>query len=198
MTTFLFIIIAEGLTGMVGQAVKKDLYHGVQVGSKGTMVGLLQFPYDTLFMCNAKVDNAWVIKEILRSFELASGLRVNFSKTKIRGLGMDATLLTNFSNVLNCKHMKIPFVYLSMPIGGNPRNMQFWQPIVDKIRSRLTSWKGKLISMAERVCLIKLLISALPLYYLSFFKIPRSVIQELVRLQRNFLCGWGYEVRKIT
>jgi len=70
--------------------------------------------------------------------------------------------------------------------------------MVDKVRSRLTSWKGKLISMVGQVCLIKSVISTLPLYYLSFFKIPRSVIKDLVRLQRNFLWGWGYEAKKIA
>jgi len=52
--------------------------------------------------------------------------------------------------------------------------------------------------MVGRVCLIKSVIFALPLYYLSFFKIPRSVIKELCSLQRNFLWGWGYEVKKIA
>jgi len=94
MAPFLFNIVVEGLSRMVRQAIKKDIYRGVQVGSKGTMVGLLQFVNDTLFMCDPEVDNAWVIKVILRSFDLASRLRVNFSKTKIGGFGMDATLLT--------------------------------------------------------------------------------------------------------
>jgi len=85
-----------------------------------------------------------------------------------------------------------------MPIRGNLRNKKFWQLMVEKFRSRLTSWKGKLISIAGRVCLIKSLISALPLYYLSFFKMPRNVIKELVRIQINFLWGWGSEGRKTT
>jgi len=76
-------------------------------------------------MCDAKVQNIGVIKAILRSFELVSELRVNFFKTKIGGLGLYAILLKDFSNILNCKHMKIPFVYLGMPIGGNPKNKHF-------------------------------------------------------------------------
>jgi len=198
MAPFLFLIVVEGLAGMVRQAVKKNLYYGVHVGSKAINVGLLQFADDTLFMCEAKIQNAWVIKSILRSFELASGLRVNFFKTKIGGVGLEVTLLKQFSNILNCKHMKIPFMYLGMPIGGNPRRSQFWQPVINKVRDRLSSWKGKLISVAGRVCLIKSVISALPLYYMSFFKMPKSVEKELIKIQRNFLWGWGSEARKIA
>jgi len=83
--------------------------------------------------------------------------------------------------------MKISFVYLGMPIGGNPRNTQFWQPVVDKVRSRLSSWIDKLISIASRVSLIKLVVSALPLYYLTFSKVPKSVSNELIKIQRGFL-----------
>jgi len=41
MAPFLFFIIAKGLTGLIRQAVKKELYSGIIVGYKGTNVGLL-------------------------------------------------------------------------------------------------------------------------------------------------------------
>jgi len=148
-------------------------------------------------MCDAKVQNVWAIKVILRCFELVSRLRVNFFKTKIGGLGLGVILLKEFSNILNCKHMKIPFLYLGMPIGGNPRNNQFWQPMVDKVRSRLSSWKGKLISMPGRACLIKSVITSQSLYFLSFSKVPKSVSNKLIRIQRNFFWRWGSEASKI-
>jgi len=43
MAPFLFLIVVEGLAGLVRQAVKKGLYCGVQVGTQGTKVGLLQY-----------------------------------------------------------------------------------------------------------------------------------------------------------
>ena len=189
MTPFLFLVVVEDLAGLVRQAIKKDLYNGIKVGYNDTNVGLLQFADDTLFLCEAKAQNAQTLKVILRSFELALGLRVNFSKTKFGGLGLDASLLKVFSNTQNCKHMDVPFVYLGMPIGGNPRLKQFWQPMIENVNSRLAKWKGKLISMAGRVCLIKFVLFSLPLYYLSFYKMPKYVSNKLLKVQRNFL--WG-------
>ena len=125
MAPFLFLIVAEGLAGLVRQAIKKNLYSGIKVGTDGINVGLLQFADDTLFLCEANAQNAQILKAILRCFELVSGLRVNFSKTKVGGLGLDATMINEFSSTLNCKHMKIPFEYLGMQIGGNPRLKQF-------------------------------------------------------------------------
>jgi len=94
--------------------------------------------------------------------------------------------------------MDLPFKYLGMVIGGNPRRMEFWNPIVDKIRSRLATWKGRLLSMTGRLCLIKSVLSSLPLFYLSFFKVPIDVCNQIRSIQAKFLWGWGYEGRKIA
>ena len=74
----------------------------------------------------------------------------------------------------------------------------FWNPIVDKIRSRLSRWKGRVVSMVERICLIKFVISALPLFYFSFFKAPKVVYNQIRKIQAKFLWGWEFEERKIA
>jgi len=61
--------------------------------------------------------------------------------------------------------MKIPFKYLGIIIGGNPRRVSFWDHVIDRIKHRLLKWKGRLLSMAGRVCLIKFVITSLLLYY---------------------------------
>ena len=52
--------------------------------------------------------------------------------------------------------------------------------------------------MAGRICLIKSVRSSIPLFYMSLFKIPSAVANEIVRLQRDFLWGWGYDRRKVA
>ena len=83
--------------------------------------------------------------------------------------------------------MRVPFKYLGMNIGGNPRSLAFWKPVVDKIKTRLSTWKGKLISMAGRLCLIKAVFTAIPLLYLSFYKAPVGVCKTIRRIQVKFL-----------
>jgi len=85
-----------------------------------------------------------------------------------------------------------------MTIGGNPSSEIFWKPVIDKIRARLSSCKGKLLSMADRVCLLKSIICALPLFYLSFFKAPVCVCNTVKRIQAKFLWGYGHDSMKIT
>jgi len=52
--------------------------------------------------------------------------------------------------------------------------------------------------MARRICLIKSVITAIPLYYLSLFKAPESVCKSIINIQRRFLWGWGKEKRPLA
>jgi len=51
--------------------------------------------------------------------------------------------------------------------------------------------------LARRICLIKLIFTSLPLFYLSFFKALQVVCDKMVTIQRRFLWGWGRKKRSI-
>ena len=57
-----------------------------------------------------------------------------------------------------------------------------------KIRSRLSRWKGRLLSMTGRICLIKSVISALLLFYF-FFKAHVGICNQIRHIQAKFI--WG-------
>jgi len=50
---FLFIIVAEGLSGLMREAKSASMFKGVEVGSQTVQVDLLQFVDDTLFFYNS-------------------------------------------------------------------------------------------------------------------------------------------------
>ena len=52
--------------------------------------------------------------------------------------------------------------------------------------------------MGGRITLINSVLTALPIYLLSFFRVPTKVVHKLVSIQRNFLWGGGSEVTKIA
>ena len=78
-------------------------------------------------------------------------------------------------------------VYLGIPLGTNMRKVASWQCIVDKIQKKLSSWKSSCLSRAGRLVLIKSVLNCLPIYYLSLFKLPKKVANEIGRIQRQFL-----------
>jgi len=119
-------------------------------------------------------------------------------KSKLGGVGVEQISIQHFATILNCEVMTIPFVYLSLPIGWCHKKKEFWTGVVDRVKRRLSSWKGRLLSMAGRICLIKSVLCSIPLFYLSLFKMPVGVANEIVSVQRNFLWGWGSDGRKVA
>jgi len=87
--------------------------------------------------------------------------------------------------------MQIPFKCLGLEVGGNPRKKQLWEPVVNKISARHSTWKGRFLSLAGRNCLLKSVFTDILLFYLSFFKAPASVCNRIISIQRRFLWAWG-------
>ncbi|GMP23993.1 hypothetical protein CsSME_00001406 [Camellia sinensis var. sinensis] len=160
-----------------------------QVGSRRVNVSHLQFADDTLFLCKADWAEIEAMKRVLRCFEIVSGLRINFHKSVVCGVGVDDELVKEFVAKLNCLGQKLPLKYLGLPLGANPSRRQTWQPVIDKVKLKLAGWKRRLLSFAGRLVLIKSVLSKLPTYYMSLFKIPESVAKDINRLQAAFL--WG-------
>jgi len=171
--------------------MKTKLLSGLKIGRKEMEVCIFQFADDTLFLCEDSFNNVITLKAILRGFELASGLKINFHKSKLAGINVQSYSLDCYTKTLNCTQMGIPFKYLRIEVGGNPRKEQFWEPVINKIKARLSVWKGRFLTLAGRICLIKSVITAIPLYYLSLFRAPDIVCKRITSIQRRFLWGWG-------
>ncbi|GKU97112.1 hypothetical protein SLEP1_g10291 [Rubroshorea leprosula] len=102
------------------------------------------------------------------------------------------------ASTLNSKCGHLPFLYLGLPVGGNPHHLKFWKPVVEKFQSKLATWKGKLLSFGGRITLLTSVLSALPLFYFSIFKVPKGVVSELEKIQKNFLWGSSNDYNKIA
>lgn len=154
---------------------------------------------NTLFVGETSWSNLWALKSILRCFELVSGLKVNFHKSNvIIGINVENNFYLATSLFLNCKCGDVLFKYLGLPIEANPRRVATWQSVIDSTRKRLAAWKRKHLSLGGRITLINSVLSSLPIYFLSFFKIPKRVVSNIIRLQSNFLWGESEEKRKIV
>ncbi|GLT51155.1 hypothetical protein SLA2020_245850 [Shorea laevis] len=189
LSPFLFLMIAEGLQGLVQRAIKEGMMHGIEIGKQGLSVSLLQFADDTIIMGRADDENIRMVKDILKWFELMSGLRINFSKSSVFGYNVSEIWLKRSAGKLCCKVGRAPFIYLGLLVDGKTGNKKSWEPIVNKFRAKLAVWKATTLSFGGRLILLNSVLSTLPIFYMSLFLLPISVLEELITIQRNFL--WG-------
>ncbi|XP_058725510.1 uncharacterized protein LOC131596787 [Vicia villosa] len=104
-------------------------------------VDLLQFADDTIIISEGDTANLWSMKAILRGFELMSGLRINFSKSNIYGINVGDWFLEAASSFLSCKVSSLPFKYLGIKVGGNPRTPTKVLQEIRTIQSKFL-WSG--------------------------------------------------------
>ena len=69
------------------EALHKNLYNSFHVGTNSEPVNILQYADDTIFLGDATLKNVKTIKSLLRSFELVSGLKINFAKSSFGAIG---------------------------------------------------------------------------------------------------------------
>ncbi|RZB64934.1 DNA ligase 4 isoform G [Glycine soja] len=193
----LFNIVVEGLTGLMRTAISKNMFSSYQVGSQKEDVNILQYADDTLFFGAVTTDNVRVLKSILRCFEMVSGLKINYAKSHCGCIGKSEGWCRDAAQFLNYSQLDIPFSYLGIPVGTSSKSWSVWQPIIRKFEAKLAKWKQRCLSMGGRITLINSGLTALPIYLLSFFRIPKKVVHKIVSIQRNFLWGGGIEANKI-
>lgn len=105
-------------------------------------------------------------------------------------MGFDVQECQEFAGILGCHVEKIPFKYLGVQIGGSPKRIATWDPIVSNFRKKLASWKGKHLSLGGRIILIKTALSAIPLFYMSVYRAPKKVIKRMEQIRRSFFVEW--------
>ena len=103
------------------EAEEKNLFKRFPVGSQNVKISILQYADDTICSGEAPMENVKAIKVILRTFELVSGLKINFAKSCFGAIGMSDQWKQDAANYLNCSLLFIPLIYLGIPIGANPR-----------------------------------------------------------------------------
>lgn len=146
MAPFLFLIVAEGLSGLIRNAVSLGEYEQYVIrGGVEVAVSHTQYADDTILMGKLSAQNAFVMKCILRCFEMVSGLKVNFYKSCVMGIKESNSTTNLVASLLNCKVGTIPFKFLGILVGANPRRASTWNGVIQTIRSRLSLWKNRFL-----------------------------------------------------
>ncbi|GJW11402.1 putative RNA-directed DNA polymerase, eukaryota, reverse transcriptase zinc-binding domain protein [Tanacetum coccineum] len=139
LSPFLFIIAIEALHVTLQEAKSKNVFEGIKVGSNKVDISHLQYADDALIMGKWSLENATNLCPILRCFHLASGLKVNFSKSRLFGIGVTTSESHHMASILCFQPSMLPCSFLGLPIGANMNKASSWKSIIEKFHKRLSS-----------------------------------------------------------
>lgn len=66
-------------------------------------------------------------------------------------------------------------------------SFSMWEPVIDKFSKRLALWRDRYLSFGGNITLLKSVLSALPVYFLSAFYCPKKAIHSLEKIMKDFL-----------
>nr|GEU94818.1 RNA-directed DNA polymerase, eukaryota, reverse transcriptase zinc-binding domain protein [Tanacetum cinerariifolium] len=195
LSPFLFILIMESLHLSFQRVVDAGLFTGINLNSSLTLSHML-YADDAVFLGQWNDRNIDTLVNVLECFFRVSGLRINMSKSKIMGVHVEGELVKNAASKLGCLILKTPFIYLGTKVGGKMSRVQEWQEVVDKVKTRLSKWKLRALSIGGRLTLLKSLLGSIPIFYMSIYRVPSKVLKILESIRNHFFNALWVKVVK--
>lgn len=133
-----------------------------------------------------------MIMDTLRDLCNASGLKVNFEKSKAMcSSHIHRTRRDQLSRISNVTLVEDLGHYLGFPLVQGRASKNTYNFVVEKIQKRMASWKRRLLNKAGKICLVKSVTSSIPIYPMQTHFLPKSVCNQIDSLTRQFI--WGKE-----
>ncbi|GJT92501.1 RNA-directed DNA polymerase, eukaryota, reverse transcriptase zinc-binding domain protein [Tanacetum coccineum] len=197
LSPFLFILVMESLHISFQRVVDAGLFNGINLSSTVNLSHLF-YADDAIFIGQWNELNIDTLVRVLECFFRASGLRINMSKSKIMGVNVEDAKVKIAANKLGCLVLKTPFTYLGTKVGENMHRKHAWNEVVEKVLSRLSRWKLKTLSIGGRFTLLKSVLGSMPIFHMSIFKVPSSILNSLEVIRSRFFNGHEHKSNKAT
>jgi ribonuclease HI len=194
LSPLLFCLAEEVISRSITKLVRDGKLSLIKGSRNMDVPSHILYADDIMLFCKASRSNIQSLSNLFMKYAESSGQFVNPRKSFIYAGAIPSQRLHHIANRLGFNIGVLPFVYLGAPIfKGKPKKCHL-QPIADKIKAKLSSWKAYFLSMAGRMQLIKSVIQGMMMYSISVYSWPSSLIKDLEKWIRNFL--WSGDVNK--
>jgi hypothetical protein len=177
LSPFLFILGTEVLSRLFHQQESIGLLKGIRIAKACPPINHLLFADDLIIFGKATSSDANSISTCLHKYCSWSGQKVNSGKSSI--LFSKNTSSASISSILGIIPFKLSSsntFHLGLPLLFGASRKEAFQPLLDKVLSKLNGWRAKTLSQAGRTVLIKSTAAAIPTYAMSTFLLPSSFV----------------------
>nr|GEY04183.1 RNA-directed DNA polymerase, eukaryota [Tanacetum cinerariifolium] len=197
LSPFLFILVMKSLHISFQRVVDAGLFTGIKINNSIHLSHMF-FADDAVFVGRWSDANIDILVNVLDYFNRASGLKINMCKSKIIGIHVEDAKVKQAASKIGCLTLHTPFNYLGLKVGEVMSRVDAWKEVINKVKSRLSKWKMKSLSIGGRLTLIKFVLGSLPIYYMSIYRVPNGVIQELETIRSHFFNGCDTSSKKAS
>lgn len=159
----------------------------------GPDISHLLFVDDVMLFCRASSSQVNLVMETLNNFCEGSGLKVNLEKSKAMCSPMiSRTRRDELSNLSAIDFVNDLGSYLGFPLIRGRASKKHYSLVVERVQRHMASWKGMLLNKAGKVCLIKSVLSSIPIYPMQTHLHPTSICRQIDTQYGDFV--WGRDM----
>lgn len=152
------------------------------------------YAYDAVIFLNPIQSEVQALFAILENFGEATGLKLNLEKCTVAPIRCSDLNLDQVLSSFIGKRVGFPMTYLGLPLTLGRLKVVHLQRTVDKARSKLTGWQGRLLNPAGRRELVRSVLSAIPIYLLTTMKPPKQLLKDFDKMRQRFLGAGDEEI----
>jgi len=188
LSPYLFIICMEKLFVTISNAVLQGNWEPICISSGGPQISHLLFADDVLLFMKARNSQLRFVTNLLERFSQASGLKINLSKARaFYSSGTPQGKINNITNIFGIRSTTSLDKYLGFPmLKGRLKRIDFYF-IIEKMQTRLASWKNRLLNKTSRLALATSILSSISSYYMQINWLPQNICDSIDQTTRNFI-----------
>jgi hypothetical protein len=179
LSPMLFILAMEALSRLLSLAQQEGVIRGMNQPGIKHICSI--YADDVILFAHPSVNEANAIRELLRIFGDASGLRTNLAKCSITEIYGAQDTLADVQRILGCQVAQFPIRYLGLPLSTSKVPKAAIHSCVDAVARRLPTCHGPLMARSGRLVWIKSVLSAVPIYSMIADGLPPWATNECRR-----------------
>lgn len=170
----------EGLSALIKAYEQRGLIKGLRVARVAPTVTHLFFADDSYIYCQANKEEATQVMEILKTFERASGQKINTGKSSVFfSPNVEQETKEDVLSTLGFHEAGPNTQYLGLPNCMSRNKTTVFGYLKDRVRDRVQSWDDSLLNKSGKEILIKTVAQAIPTYAMSVFLLPIETCKEI-------------------
>ena len=185
LSSFLFILIVEGLSRSIQAAISNSTLKGIYIHNLNPPLSHAQLVDDTILMGMPSIREAQTLKYILDNFATASGTFINESKSHIFFFNTPLRIQFNIDREMGFQRSSLPTKYFGIQLSENSLKKAHKNDLLASLEHRLSSWTFWTLNTPAKLILLMSTLQAMPLYIFSDLVAPKSILKKVRNIQKE-------------
>ena len=198
LSPYIFILCMEYLGYLINRECMDKRWVPMKASKDNVGISHLFFANDLMLFAKANIKGAKAIREVLQKFGMESKETVILEKSCVYfSPNVPKPTKDKICETLGIQATSQLGKYLGFPLKHKGTGRNQYNFVVDRIISKLTGWKSKLLSFASITVLVNSVMTAIPKYVMQGTALPTHLCNKIDKINRDFLWGSIEEKRRL-